>query len=129
MAHNIQDRIELAFKSEWLHLNIFGSDNTTIKWHFLPPLYFSNFDNDWWGCCLPPRKGFTWVVLDKWTWCISLAPRLRYRVWGFQQWSLWVGSLGFPLHHCIIGSGLATQQDFMNSEVLTSKLDLHRLWH
>jgi len=43
---DIQDRIELAFKSEWLHLNIFGSDNTTIRWCFLPPLYFSNFDND-----------------------------------------------------------------------------------
>jgi hypothetical protein len=21
--------------------------------------YFSNFHYDWWGCCLPPRKGFT----------------------------------------------------------------------
>jgi hypothetical protein len=43
---DIQDRIELAFKSEWLHFNIFGSDNATIRWRFLPPLYFSNFDND-----------------------------------------------------------------------------------
>jgi hypothetical protein len=43
---DIQDRIKLAFKSEWLHLNIFGSDNATIRWRFLPPLYFLNFDND-----------------------------------------------------------------------------------
>jgi hypothetical protein len=28
----IQDRIELSFKNEWLHLNIFGSDNATIRW-------------------------------------------------------------------------------------------------
>jgi hypothetical protein len=42
----IQDRIELAFKNEWLHLNIFGSDNATIRWHFLPPLYFSLSDYD-----------------------------------------------------------------------------------
>ncbi len=42
----IQDRIELAFKNEWLHLNIFGNDNTTIRWRLLPPLYFSLSDND-----------------------------------------------------------------------------------
>jgi hypothetical protein len=42
----IQDRIELAFKNEWLHLNIFRSDNATIQWRFFPPLYFSLSDND-----------------------------------------------------------------------------------
>jgi hypothetical protein len=42
-----------------LHLNIFGSDNATIRWRFLTPLYFSLSDNDWRGCCLPPRMGFT----------------------------------------------------------------------
>ncbi len=43
---NIQTRIEFAFRTEWLHMNIFGSDNATIRWHFLPPLYFLNFSND-----------------------------------------------------------------------------------
>ncbi len=41
-----QAGIELAFRSEWFHMNIFGSDSTTIRWRFLPPLYFSNFSND-----------------------------------------------------------------------------------
>ncbi len=55
----IQASIEINFRKEWLHMNIFGEDNATIRWHFLPPLYFLHFSNDWWGCCLPPRKGFT----------------------------------------------------------------------
>jgi hypothetical protein len=42
----IQSSIELAFRKEWLHMNIFGKDDTTIGWHFLPPLYFMNFSND-----------------------------------------------------------------------------------
>ncbi len=57
---NIQICIEKAFKAEWLHLNIFGKGETAITWHLLPPLYFSNFSNDWRGCCpLPPSPGFT----------------------------------------------------------------------
>jgi hypothetical protein len=43
---DIQTRIELAFRTEWMHMNIFGTDNTTIKWCFLPPLYFLNFSSD-----------------------------------------------------------------------------------
>jgi hypothetical protein len=43
---DMQARIELDFKSEWLHLNILGSDHATIKWHFLPPLYFLPLFND-----------------------------------------------------------------------------------
>jgi hypothetical protein len=27
-------------------MNIFGSDSATIRWRFLPPLYFSNFSNN-----------------------------------------------------------------------------------
>jgi len=41
-----QSSIELAFRQEWLHLNIFGKDDATIRWHFLPPLYFTNLSND-----------------------------------------------------------------------------------
>jgi hypothetical protein len=29
-----------------LHMNIFGNDHATIRWRFLPPLYFLNFSND-----------------------------------------------------------------------------------
>jgi hypothetical protein len=43
---DFQNRIELAFRNEWFHLNIFESDNATIRWHFLLPLYFSLYDND-----------------------------------------------------------------------------------
>jgi hypothetical protein len=43
---DIQTRIEFAFRTEWLHMNIFGNDNATIRWRFLPPLYFLNFSND-----------------------------------------------------------------------------------
>jgi hypothetical protein len=56
MTLAMQARIELAFRSEWFHMNIFGSDSAT-RWRFLLPLYFSNFSNDWRGCCLPPPKG------------------------------------------------------------------------
>jgi hypothetical protein len=42
----IQSSIEITFRKEWLHLNIFGMDNATIRWHYLPPLYFLNFFND-----------------------------------------------------------------------------------
>ncbi len=56
---NIQSCIEKAFKAEWLHGHIFGEGGSAISWHLLPPLYFLNFSNDWWGCCLPPCKGFT----------------------------------------------------------------------
>jgi hypothetical protein len=49
-----QCSIELTFRKEWLHLNILGTDNTTIRWNYLPPMYFLNYSNDWWGCCIPP---------------------------------------------------------------------------
>jgi len=42
---NIQLSIELTFRKEWLHLNILGTDSATIRWHYLPPLYFLNFSN------------------------------------------------------------------------------------
>jgi hypothetical protein len=51
---SIQARINQAFRVEWCHLGIFGDDCATIVWRFLPPLYFLNFFNEWWGCCLPP---------------------------------------------------------------------------
>jgi hypothetical protein len=35
-----QTSIELDFRKEWLHMNIFGKDNATIWWQFLPPLLF-----------------------------------------------------------------------------------------
>jgi len=41
-----QSSIELAFRKEWLHLNIFGTNNATIRWHYLPPMYFLNYSND-----------------------------------------------------------------------------------
>jgi hypothetical protein len=43
---DIQCSIELTFRKEWLHLNIFGTDNATIRWHYLPPLYFLNYSNE-----------------------------------------------------------------------------------
>ncbi len=45
-ASDLQSSIELTFRKEWLHLNIFGTDNATIRWHYLPPLYFLNYSND-----------------------------------------------------------------------------------
>jgi hypothetical protein len=42
----VQARIELDFRSEWLHLNIMGTDQAIIKWHFLPPLYFLPLPNE-----------------------------------------------------------------------------------
>jgi hypothetical protein len=35
-----QTSIEFIFRKEWLHRSIMGTDNATIQWHFLPPLYF-----------------------------------------------------------------------------------------
>ncbi len=35
-----QTNIEFIFRKEWLHISIMGTDNATIRWHFLPPLYF-----------------------------------------------------------------------------------------
>jgi len=43
---DVQSSIELAFRKEWLHMNILGKDNATIGWHFLPPLYYLNTSND-----------------------------------------------------------------------------------
>jgi hypothetical protein len=54
---SIQARIDQAFKAKWYHLGIFGVDCATIVWCFLPPLYFLDFFNVWWGCCLPPLLG------------------------------------------------------------------------
>jgi hypothetical protein len=42
----IQSSIETTFRKKWLHLNIFGTDNATIRWHYLPPMYFLNYSND-----------------------------------------------------------------------------------
>jgi hypothetical protein len=41
-----QDSIEHSFRNEWLHMSILGKDDATIRWHFLPPMYFMNFSND-----------------------------------------------------------------------------------
>jgi hypothetical protein len=41
-----QNSMETQFKKEWLHKGIMGSDNATIRWHFLPPLYFLNLINE-----------------------------------------------------------------------------------
>ncbi len=57
---SIQARIDQAFRTEWCHLGIFEDDCVTIVWCFLPPLYFLNFFNEWWGCCLPPLVRFLW---------------------------------------------------------------------
>jgi hypothetical protein len=27
-------------------LNILGTDNATIRWHYLPPMYFLNYSNE-----------------------------------------------------------------------------------
>jgi len=43
---DIQANIEINFRKEWLHMNIFRDDNATIRWHFFPPLYFLHFSND-----------------------------------------------------------------------------------
>ncbi len=51
-----------SFRAEWCHLGIFGDDCATIVWHFLPPLYFLNFFNEWWGCCLFPLLGFSSAI-------------------------------------------------------------------
>jgi hypothetical protein len=56
---SIQSKIELDFRKEWLHRSILGKGSATIRWHFLPPLYYSNLLNEWRGCCLPPCLGFT----------------------------------------------------------------------
>ncbi len=54
---NIQARIDQAFRMEWCHLGIFGDDCATIVWRFSPSLYFLDFFNVSWGCCLPPLLG------------------------------------------------------------------------
>jgi hypothetical protein len=43
------DIIDNQFKSTWCHQNIFTKSDKTIRWSFLPPLYFSNYNNMWWG--------------------------------------------------------------------------------
>ncbi len=51
--------MDQAFRAEWCHLGIFEDNCATIMWRFLPPLYFLNFFNEWWGCwLLPPSRGF-----------------------------------------------------------------------
>jgi hypothetical protein len=35
-----QTSIEFIFRKEWLRRSIMGTNNATIRWHFLPPLYF-----------------------------------------------------------------------------------------
>jgi hypothetical protein len=41
-----QDRIEAEFRKKWLHRSIMGTDSATIRWRFLPPLYFTNLINE-----------------------------------------------------------------------------------
>jgi hypothetical protein len=43
---NTQNKIEKAFKAEWLHHHIFGKGESVISWHLSPPMYFLNFFND-----------------------------------------------------------------------------------
>jgi hypothetical protein len=43
---SIQSKIELDFRKEWLHRSILGKDSATIRWHFLPPLYYLNLLNE-----------------------------------------------------------------------------------
>jgi hypothetical protein len=76
--------------------------------HFVapaPPLYFLNFSNDWWGCCLPPRKGFTLQrsagVTSKWlffpglpSWSPEIVPVGVSGLWAlitpdYRVWSQW----------------------------------------
>jgi hypothetical protein len=40
-----QISIKLTFRKEWLHLDILGTDSATIRWHYLPPMYFLNYSN------------------------------------------------------------------------------------
>jgi hypothetical protein len=42
---DIQTSIELTFRKEWLQFDILGTDSATIRWHYLPPLYFLNYSN------------------------------------------------------------------------------------
>jgi len=42
----VQSSIELAFRKEWLHLNILEKDDATIRMHLLPPLYYLHNSND-----------------------------------------------------------------------------------
>jgi hypothetical protein len=44
---SIQAKIDQALKAEWCGLGIFEDDCVTIMWHFLPPLYFLYFFNEW----------------------------------------------------------------------------------
>jgi hypothetical protein len=88
-----QNCIELAFRKKWLHLNILEKDDATIRWHYLPPLYFLNFSNVWWGCCfLPLSRGSlrsSTAPASKWL----LFPRLPRR--SLETVPIWTpGTLG-----------------------------------
>ncbi len=81
-----QNNIELAFKIEWLHGHIFGEGEAAISWHLLPTLYFLNFSNDWWGCCLPPHKGFTlWLAMGATSKCHFIMGLLSWESRNFQN--------------------------------------------
>jgi len=88
---SIQARIDQAFRAEWCHLGIFGDDCATIVWHFLPPLYFLNFFNEWWGCYLPPLLGFSYSKTTQGHWVKSANRQLAKQELS-QQWSLDVTS-------------------------------------
>ncbi len=51
--------IELTFRKKWLHLNILGTDNATIRWRYFPPCTFSISLMIEGAVAPPPCKGFT----------------------------------------------------------------------
>jgi hypothetical protein len=75
----IQSSIELAFINEWLHLNILGMDNATIRWHFLPPLYYLHFVNDLMGLLPPSPQGVHPAPLHKGYIKMTCCPRTPER--------------------------------------------------
>jgi hypothetical protein len=49
-------------------------------------LYFLNFSNDWWGCCLPPHKGFTlWLAMGATSKCHFIMGLLSWESRNFQN--------------------------------------------
>jgi hypothetical protein len=92
-------------------MNILGTDQATIRWHFLPPLYFSHLSNAWWGCCLPPHKGFTLQLraeaTSEWHFFLGLPRRNPETI------SVWTpATLGIHNFLLIIQIGMTSQAIF-----------------